>query len=218
VVPGNHDVPLHNLYGRFVRRLDRYQKFIMADMEPFYEDGEIAVMGVNTARSFTIKGGRINVRQVERVRGRFCSLPPGIRKILVAHHPFDVPQSWQRDSIAGRARLVLQVAADCAVDVMLAGHVHRTFCGDAAEQYRIGGHTALVVHAGTATSTRGRGEANAFNVLRIDGCGILVESYRWNAESALFAIAARDAFQDTAEGWLRSAAPTVGQRYDGYRC
>jgi 3',5'-cyclic AMP phosphodiesterase CpdA len=34
VVPGNHDVPLHNLFSRFLRKLDRYQCFISADLEP----------------------------------------------------------------------------------------------------------------------------------------------------------------------------------------
>jgi 3',5'-cyclic AMP phosphodiesterase CpdA len=51
VVPGNHDVSLHNLLSRFLRKFDRYQCFISADLEPFYRDSEIAVSGVNTARA-----------------------------------------------------------------------------------------------------------------------------------------------------------------------
>src|SRR5688500_4132876 len=38
VVPGNHDVPLYNLFARFFRRLDRYKSFITSDLEPTYED------------------------------------------------------------------------------------------------------------------------------------------------------------------------------------
>jgi len=35
VVPGNHDVPLHNLFSRFVRSLDRYRRYITEDLQPF---------------------------------------------------------------------------------------------------------------------------------------------------------------------------------------
>src|SRR5215216_1335726 len=55
VVPGNHDVPMYNLFARFFKPLTKYQRYITNDLEPFYFDGEIAVLGINTARSLTIK-------------------------------------------------------------------------------------------------------------------------------------------------------------------
>src|SRR6266550_2681089 len=64
VVPGNHDVPLHNVFTRFLRPLDKYKRHITGDLHPTYVDDEIVVVGVNTARSLTIKGGRINADQV----------------------------------------------------------------------------------------------------------------------------------------------------------
>ena len=64
VVPGNHDIPLHNLFARFARPLDKYRRYITEDMQPFYADDEIAVIGINTARSLTTKYGRINERQI----------------------------------------------------------------------------------------------------------------------------------------------------------
>ena len=50
VVPGNHDVPLYNPFMRFFRPLARYRRYISADPEPAFMDGEIAVVGVNSAR------------------------------------------------------------------------------------------------------------------------------------------------------------------------
>src|ERR1700754_5022215 len=44
VVPGNHDVPLHNLFARFFSPLAKYKKFITDDLRPFHIDDEIAVM------------------------------------------------------------------------------------------------------------------------------------------------------------------------------
>src|SRR5688500_9275361 len=64
VVPGNHDVPLYNVYDRFVNPLEKYEKIITPELEPFVSDEVIAVAGINTARSLTIKGGRIRREQV----------------------------------------------------------------------------------------------------------------------------------------------------------
>src|ERR1051325_4655823 len=85
VVPGNHDVPLHNLFARFVRRLDRYQRYITADLQPVFADEEIVVVGVTTARAFTWKDGRINVGQLEQLRRTMRAAPAGTTKIVVTH-------------------------------------------------------------------------------------------------------------------------------------
>ncbi|HEX2725642.1 MAG TPA: metallophosphoesterase, partial [Beijerinckiaceae bacterium] len=50
VVPGNHDVPLYNVYDRFVNRFDRFYRLITDEVEPVHQDKEIIVAGINTAR------------------------------------------------------------------------------------------------------------------------------------------------------------------------
>src|SRR5213076_1805038 len=74
IVPGNHDVPLHNVFTRFIGPLDKYRRYITGDVEPFYADDEIAVLGINTARSLTFKRGRINSTQIEHAKERLCPL------------------------------------------------------------------------------------------------------------------------------------------------
>src|SRR6267143_6988102 len=44
VVPGNHDVPLHNPFTRFLQPLDKYRRYITDDLEPAYVDEEIVVV------------------------------------------------------------------------------------------------------------------------------------------------------------------------------
>ena len=51
VVPGNHDVPLYDVFTRFAAPLDRYKRFINDDLCPWFENDEVAVLGINTARS-----------------------------------------------------------------------------------------------------------------------------------------------------------------------
>ena len=48
IVPGNHDVPLHNVFDRFVRPLEKFRRYVCDDLTPVYIDDEIAVVGMNT--------------------------------------------------------------------------------------------------------------------------------------------------------------------------
>src|SRR2546423_11611694 len=55
IVPGNHDIPLHNVFARFLEPLTKYKRYIAEDLNPIYEDEEVAIVGVNTARSLVLK-------------------------------------------------------------------------------------------------------------------------------------------------------------------
>jgi 3',5'-cyclic AMP phosphodiesterase CpdA len=203
VVPGNHDVPLHNVFARFARPLRKYRRFITDDLWPFYTDEEIAVLGVNTARSLTIKGGRVNEEQVAFMRERFCSIDPEVVKIIVTHHPFDLPEGHHERNLLGRARMAMEALASCGADVFLAGHLHVSHTTHSAERYKIKGHSALVVQAGTATSSRGRGEENSFNVVRVDRPNIAVERFEWQPKQGGFALVTTERFRHTPDGWAR---------------
>lgn len=203
VVPGNHDVPLYNIFARFVEPLTKYRRYITDDLRPFYYDNEIAVLGVNTARSLTIKGGRINEAQIAWIRDRLCQLAEGLVKVVVTHHPFDLPEGHDERHLVGRARLAMEELASCGADLFLAGHLHVSQTTHTAQRYKIKGHSALVVQAGTAASTRGRGEANSFNVIRIARPHITVERFDWQPPLGEFVLAETEHFVHTEDGWAR---------------
>lgn len=54
---------------------------------PLVETDELAVPGINTARSLTIKDGSISLDQMVTIRESFINVPPEKTKILVTHHP-----------------------------------------------------------------------------------------------------------------------------------
>jgi len=58
-----------------------------------------------------------------------------------------------------------------------------------------------MVQAGTATSTRARGENNSFNVLRVAHDRVQVERYSWDAASACFVPSQSEYFQRSAGVW-----------------
>jgi 3',5'-cyclic AMP phosphodiesterase CpdA len=202
IVPGNHDIPLHNVFARFLEPLTKYKRYITDDLQPVYEDEEVVIIGVNTARSLVFKGGRINESQVGRLREKFCSLENGVVKVVVTHHPFDLPEGYDERALVGRARMAMTGLAECGADLFLAGHLHVSHTGH-TKRYNISGHSALVVQAGTATSTRERGETNSFNLLRIAYPEIAVERFTWNPLQSSFAVATTEQFKHTSEGWIR---------------
>ena len=207
VVPGNHDVPLYDVARRFLAPLGRYREFIDAEPFPTYIDDEIAVVGVNTARSLTFKRGRINAAQVAEVERRFRGLPDAVTRIVVSHHPFDLAEGTHERELVGRAHMAMQAFAAAGIDIFLSGHMHVTHTMNTAKRYDIAGFAALMIQAGTTTSTRGRGEANAFNVLRIGATSLDLETWRWEPTQAAFAHSAVQRFAYTqGKGWAPVAA------------
>ncbi len=204
IVPGNHDVPLYNVVDRFVQPLEKYKKFITDDLDPFYHDEELAVAGVNTSRSLTIKGGRINAQQVAGIRLRMDALSDELLKVIVTHHPFDVPEGRDEDDIVGRAQKAMPVITESGADVFLAGHLHVSHIGNTARRYRLEtGRSALIIQAGTAASVRERGEENSFNLLEWDRPFLSVKRFQCSIAQAGFLLATDEKFAQTRVGWER---------------
>ena len=202
VVPGNHDVPLYRVWERLLSPLGKYRRFIEGDLEPSFVDDEIAVVGINTARSLTFKNGRINGEQMEAIRSRFDPLDESVLKVVVTHHPFDLPDQPGDADLVGRAKAAMDVFSRCGVDLLLAGHLHTSEAGSTEARHEIAGYSALFVQAGTATSTRGRGEQNSFNVLRLHSRRIEVERMSWRVETKSFAHEGSEHFARDGARWV----------------
>lgn len=208
LVPGNHDVPLYDLMRRWLAPLRRYRRYITQDLAPFYADEEIAVVGVNTARALTFKNGRINQVQLAAVTERLATYGAGVTKIIVTHHPFHVPDpvvpgAKPVHSVVGRAEMAIAGFLRSRVDMILSGHLHVSHIGRTAQRYPMPGRSALLIQAGTATSTRKRGEVNAFNVVRIARPEAAVACMVWDSEQAVFREASVERFAESEAGWAR---------------
>jgi 3',5'-cyclic AMP phosphodiesterase CpdA len=201
-VPGNHDVPLYDIARRFLRPLDRYKRFIDDDLCPYWENDTIAVLGINTARSFTIKDGSVSYEQIHRIREAFHDVPEGKMRILVTHHPlFAMPLGDEGGltKVANRSTDALAAAAEAGVDVLLAGHFHRAYSVSAREMVETAG-PALVIQAGTATSTRLRGgEQQSFNWLELTRDRVELQVFRW--EDSHFLGGRPTLFEANGQNW-----------------
>jgi 3',5'-cyclic AMP phosphodiesterase CpdA len=201
VVPGNHDVPLENLFDRFFRPFAKYRKYITENMSPTFVDKELAIIGINTARSFTRASGNINDRQIEAAREFFCNVDPNALKIVVTHHPFDIPESLTDKYLLRRSAHAIAALATCQADLYLAGHSHVPFAVLSERRYTVAHHTALIVQAGTSLSTRTRAAPNSFNLIHVYRPAMTVEHFQWDLQSDQFVSTTASHFKHTAEGW-----------------
>jgi 3',5'-cyclic AMP phosphodiesterase CpdA len=185
VVPGNHDVPLWNVFDRFLSPLEKYRRWVTDDLNPVYKDDELIVMGIDTTRSFTIKGGNIGSDDLQMVRERLCELPSDRVKVLVGHHPLVQPPGSEHEETVRGVERALKLFGQCGIDIILTGHLHESFATLHPQAER----GILIVQAGTAASLRGRGSErlkNSFNLIQIDEQDLRVTSYVYSDEHANF--------------------------------
>lgn len=179
VVPGNHDVPLYNLIHRIFKPLDLYKQYITDDLSPTFIESDLAVMGMTTAHGFTHKNGKVTRAMLDHVCKTLSGVPAPW-KVLVAHHPFVIPHGVDSATVVGAAEALPRLEA-CGVDVILTGHLHVAHASDVAG-FRSEDRKVINIAAGTAISTRLRGESNGYNRLVFDGSMLTVYHRVWTGQ------------------------------------
>jgi 3',5'-cyclic AMP phosphodiesterase CpdA len=203
LIPGNHDIPFYDVWRRFVHPLARYQEFIHNEVNPVYQDEELLVVGLNTARSSTWKNGRISVEQMELLRRALDGARPGVFRIVVTHHPFVPPpgQTGADIALVGRAARALEVLDRGRVDLLLAGHLHLGYTADTHTLYPEAARAIIVAQAGTAISRRLRSAPNAYNVMRTGEGHLSIEARAWDGRA--FAAVSTSRFLLQEGNWVR---------------
>ena len=197
-VPGNHDVPLHNLFLRFLWPWRQYRKWISPDLEPEFHDSEMIVLGVNTVNPMAHQSGWFTPRALDRVRNAFCNTRGRRARIVLAHHPLEHLPGEKKKLMRG-ADEAMEELGRLNTDIVLSGHLHSWRADPFAE--KPGRNAVLQVHAGTGLSTRLRGQDNDFNLLEIDDGLIDVTRYAAAEDDDSFAMAQTRRFVTRAEGW-----------------
>lgn len=171
VVMGNHDVPQYNQVARYLWPTARFQKYISPVLNPIWSCGDLVVVGLNTARSFTIEGGKLTRRQLAWLETTLSRFPPNVCKVVVMHHHLLQPPGDRAKRAIVNAELAVEVMDRAAVELVLCGHIHVSFIGntlDVTAHLKAG---TIIAQSGTATSTRGRRwmrGKNSFNVIEIE--------------------------------------------------
>jgi 3',5'-cyclic AMP phosphodiesterase CpdA len=190
VVPGNHDVPMYRVWERVFAPFAAYRAHFSPELEPVYRDQEMLAIGINTAFSWTITGGRITSRRLREVGDLLAAAPRRLLKVVVAHHHLISPPSFGRQRVPANARRAIELFSAAGVDLVLSGHQHQTYVGNSEEFYPRGRPPVLILHSGTTTSSRGRaGERhrNTCNWIEVDAGSLVVSHYGWQPALDRFA-------------------------------
>jgi 3',5'-cyclic AMP phosphodiesterase CpdA len=203
VVPGNHDIPLYDVLARLFRPRAGYRRHVSRVTQPLQRGEGACILGLDTSRAWRFKEGSVNRAQIDLVRRSFAGVSPDTLKVVATHHPFDPPPEEPHHRVVGNAREAMRAMLDARVDLVLSGHLHRSRASHSAHRFEMQGHSAVLVQAGTATSTRTRGEENSFNVIRAGGGEMTIERRTWSDASRAFTPTDVDVFRRTATGWAR---------------
>lgn len=184
--PGNHDVPVYNLWERFTRPFARYARHMGPATIDRYAGESAAVLSLNSARpwdlSFNWSNGRLSRRQVREADAFFGEHSDAPFKALAVHHPFFVPEDLPGFRTIGNKEPMLAVLARHRVDAVLTGHLHRQFRAARSLPLEEGDHTVNLLQVATATSSRQRDQPNAFAVIRTGRGRFEYSTEVWNGE------------------------------------
>ncbi|MGN7159719.1 metallophosphoesterase family protein [Sphingomonas sp. SAFR-052] len=163
---GNHDLPLYNLFARFVRPYKRYKRLERMIERPLEIDG-VAIVPLKTTARFQFRWdwskGYVGPKALARTLKLIDRVPKGDLIFIAAHHPLvDVGTKSSGETDGGEAALDAVVAA--GAHAVLSGHVHDPF----DLPYRSPRGMLRMVGAGTL-STRTRRDPPSFNEIRIEG-------------------------------------------------
>jgi 3',5'-cyclic AMP phosphodiesterase CpdA len=173
IVPGNHDIPQYNQIARYLWPFHRYRKYISQDLQPVFECDGMVVIGMNTARSFTIEGGKLDRKKIARLETTLKRYDEHICKVVVMHHHVVLPPGppGQRKDVIVGANETLDALERGGAELLLCGHLHMSYIGNTLEFAPDLRQGTIIAQSGTTTSRRGRlwqHGKNSFNLIEIE--------------------------------------------------
>ncbi|HEX5727067.1 MAG TPA: metallophosphoesterase [Longimicrobiaceae bacterium] len=200
VTPGNHDVPLLRVAERVFAPYRHYQRHLHAELDTVTRLPGVVIVALNsTAPLRATVNGRIHRWQLDYAREAFSGLPDEVTRVVVAHHHFAPPPDFEGGDAMPQAQRALDAFNAMKVDMIMGGHLHRSYIGNSLDVYAgvDREHGIVIVQSGTSTSRRGRArerEKNSLNVLRLDGRTIRVTHYMYFEDAGDFLPTSRHLF------------------------
>ena len=192
---GNHDVPLYRIWERVFAPYRNYRAIIGPDLDmvldiegPGVPGGARFVALDSSSPRRAIVNGRVTARQLEFADKSFAAAADRALRVLVVHHNLVDPGDGPKAPPLRDAGRILDRLPRWGVDLVLSGHIHRSYLGGSGEGVGSDGGVPVIL-AGTASSNRGRGRErgrNSFNLIRVGESGIEAKVYLYSRDAGGF--------------------------------
>jgi len=178
VIPGNHDIPLLDLFARAFKPYGRYARAFGPTLEGEFERDDLLVVAINTTRRWRHKNGEVSDAQIDRVAERLARAGPRQLRLVAVHQPVGVTKEIDVKNLLRGHEHAVHRWAEAGADAVLGGHIHLPYVLPLPGLPR----PVFAVQAGTALSSRVRGGiSNSVNVIRTgsDRSGVVE---RWDLD------------------------------------
>lgn len=188
-LPGNHDIPLFDVFTRLVRPYARFRKHVSTELAPQFLGEQVAVVGVDATSPRRHKDGALPPDLIDDAAARLSALPQPFR-VVVTHQPLASATRTDRTNVAHGAAAALERWIPAGADLFLGGHIHLPYC--LQMQTADARHSGVLLQAGTCISHRTRdGIPNSYNVIRLERDAqerrMLIERRDYDAQARAFA-------------------------------
>lgn len=162
-IPGNHDIPLIDVWTRLRRPYARHIAAFGRELEPVFSSADLMVICVNTTRPWRHKHGEVSALQIDRVAQLLAQAQTEQLRVVVVHQPIAVARTEDAPNLLRGHAAALQAWAAAGADLVMGGHIHLPYVMAVNDLAR----PLWAVQAGTAVSARVRaGVPNSVNLLR----------------------------------------------------
>lgn len=190
-IPGNHDIPLFNVFARAFQPYANYEECFGRDLEPYFESESLLIQCLNTTRPHRHKDGEVSAGQIERVSARLQAAKAQQLRIVVTHQPVHVIRPSDEKNLLHGHQAAVRAWSRAGADIVMGGHIHLPYVRPLSDRLNDLPRRIWSVQAGTAVSHRTRGNIpNSLNVLRYErrSGGCRVERWDHDATSRCFRV------------------------------
>lgn len=204
-LPGNHDIPLFDVFTRLVRPYQRFKAHVSDELQPQFVDARCAVLCVDATSRLRHKDGALDEALIEATRARLAQHARPFR-VVVTHQPLSSATESDRGNVAHGAGQALDQWIRAGADLFLGGHIHLPYCVTAWTLDR--NRAAVLAQAGTCVSHRIRaGIPNSYNLIVLEheasGRRIRVDRRDFDVQGGAFGLRRRHVARSdgSAFGW-----------------
>jgi 3',5'-cyclic AMP phosphodiesterase CpdA len=202
-LPGNHDIPLFNIFTRLFFPYFGYTKYFKGRLDGIYSHNDIEILTLNSTDRFRHVQGALDLKQLKEELVAFKA--DAKLRIVAFHHPMDCKKGVDEKNLLINRAQAIQLFEKYKVDLVLGGHIHDPITRTTVIRYPSLKRSFVLSVAGTTTSYRTRRFApNSFNIydLTTDSPVSLKFSRYEFAENSGFQVAHTELFRrDKAGTW-----------------